>query len=171
LDGIPAKGIERFDAYVEADDLPGVLVAGMKLSRQGPAIMRALPDWLVKPTIGRVMKAEEKAGAGDDASMAELARSLPYDLAIAQSIKSSFGKFKDIEQPVLLLGGSESPRFLKRALDELEQVIPDTTRVEITGVDHAASWNVDSRRNPHGNPRAVAEVLKTYFTGVTSGAR
>ena len=47
LDGIPPKGIERFNAYVDADDLPGILVAGMKLSRQGPALMRAMPDWLV----------------------------------------------------------------------------------------------------------------------------
>ena len=48
--------------------------------------------------------------------------------------------------------------------------MPDATRVEITGVGHAAAWNVDPRRNPHGNPTAVAEVLKTYFTNVTRGA-
>jgi pimeloyl-ACP methyl ester carboxylesterase len=164
LDGIPAKGIERFDAYVETGDLPGILVAGMKLSRQGPALMRAMPDWLVKPAIKRIMKAEAKTAAGDDASMAELAKSLPYDIAIAQSTSSSITKFKEIKQPVLLVGGSNSPDFLKQSLGELEQIIPDTTRVEITGVDHAAAWNVDRRRNPHGNPTAVARVLKTYFT-------
>jgi pimeloyl-ACP methyl ester carboxylesterase len=169
LDGIPAKGMERFNAYVDADDLPGVLVAGMKLSRQGPALMRAMPDWLVKPAIKRIMKTEEKTAAGVNASMAELAKSLPYDIAIAQSMDGSITKFKDIKQPVLLVGGSKSPQFLKQALDELEQIIPDTTRVEITGVDHAAAWNVDRRRNPHGDPTAVAEVLKTYFTTVTSG--
>jgi pimeloyl-ACP methyl ester carboxylesterase len=169
LDGIPAKGMERFNAYVDADDLPGVLVAGMKLSRQGPALMRAMPDWLVKPAIKRIMKTEEKTAAGVNASMAELAKSLPYDIAIAQSMDGSITKFKDIKQPVLLVGGSKSPHFLKQALDELEQIIPDTTRVEITGVDHAAAWNVDRRRNPHGDPTAVAEVLKTYFTTVTSG--
>jgi pimeloyl-ACP methyl ester carboxylesterase len=169
LDGIPAKGMERFNAYVDADDLPGVLVAGMKLSRQGPALMRAMPDRLVKPAIKRIMKTEEKTAAGVNASMAELAKSLPYDIAIAQSMDGSITKFKDIKQPVLLVGGSKSPQFLKQALDELEQIIPDTTRVEITGVDHAAAWNVDRRRNPHGDPTAVAEVLKTYFTTVTSG--
>jgi pimeloyl-ACP methyl ester carboxylesterase len=169
LDGIPAKGMERFNAYVDADDLPGVLVAGMKLSRQGPALMRAMPDWLVKPAIKRIMKTEEKTAAGVNASMAELAKSLPYDIAIAQSMDGSITKFKDIKQPVLLVGGSKSPQFLTQALDELEQIIPDTTRVEITGVDHAAAWNVDRRRNPHGDPTAVAEVLKTYFTTVTSG--
>jgi pimeloyl-ACP methyl ester carboxylesterase len=132
--------------------------------------MRAMPDWLVKPAISRIIKAEEKTAASDDASMAELAKSLPYDIAIAQSIDGTIAKFKDIKQPVLLVGGSKSPQFLKQALDELEQIIPDATRVEIPGVDHAASWNVDPRRNPHGNPTAVAEVLKTYFTTVTSGA-
>jgi pimeloyl-ACP methyl ester carboxylesterase len=171
LDGIPAEGDERFNAYVEAGDLPGVLVAGMKLSRQGPAIMRAMPDWLVKPAIKRIMKAEEKSGAGGYAPMAELAEALPYDLAIAQSLDGSITQFKNIQQPVLLLGGSKSPHFLKRALDELEQLIPNATRVEITGVDHAAAWNVDRRRNPHGNPTAVAKALKTYFTTVTSAAR
>ena len=99
--------------------------------------------------------------------MAELAEALPYDIAIAQSIHGSIRNFKDIEQPVLLLRGSKSPHFLTRALDQLEQIIPNTTRVEITGVDHAAAWNVDRRRNPHGNPTAVAKVVKTYFTTVT----
>jgi pimeloyl-ACP methyl ester carboxylesterase len=168
-DGIPAKGIGRFNACAAAGDLPGMLVTGMKLGRMGPAAMRAMPTRLLKPVVRRIIKAEETAGTRGYASMAELGEALRYDFAIAQSIDGSLTKFKDIKQPVLLLGGSKSPDFLKRALDELEQIVPDTTRVEMTGVDHAASWNVDPRRNPHGNPTAVAEVLKTYFTTVTSG--
>src|SRR5262249_29956872 len=125
----------------------------------------------VTPASKRIIKAEEKTDLGDDAPMAELAQALPYDIAIAQSIDgASIMKFKDIKQPVLLVGGSNSPQFLEQALDELAQIIPDATRVEIAGVDHAAAWNVDPRRNPHANPTAVAEVLKTYCTTVTSGA-
>jgi pimeloyl-ACP methyl ester carboxylesterase len=169
LDGIPAKGIERFNAYVDAGDLPGMLALGMKLSRQGPPIMSAMPDWLVKPAIKRIIKTEAKTGSGNYASLAELAETLPYDFAVAQSIDGSIAKFKDVRQPVLLLGGSKSPQFLTRALDRLEQIIPNTTRVTMDGVGHAAAWNVDPRRNPHGNPTAVAEVLKTYFTTATSG--
>ena len=170
LDGVPAKGIERFNAYAAARDLPGMLVTAMKTGRMGPAAMRAMPDWLVKAAVRRFIKAEEKAGSGSYASMTELAEALPYDLAIAQSIDGTIAKFKDIRQPVLLLGGSKSPDFLRRALDRLEQIIPDATRVEIAGVDHAAAWNVDPRRNPRGDPRAVAEVLKAYFTTARSGA-
>ena len=169
-DGIPANGIERFSTYAAAGDLPGMLVSGMKLGRFGPATMRAIPDRLLKPVVRRIMKAEEKAGTGGYASMAELGQALRYDFAIAQSIDGTIGKFKDVTQPVLLLGGSKSSDYLKRALDRLEEIIPDATRLEITGADHAAAWNVDPRRNPRGNPRAVAEVLKTYFTTATSGA-
>jgi pimeloyl-ACP methyl ester carboxylesterase len=170
LDGIAPKGIERFNGNAGAGDLPGMLVTGMKLSRLGPAAMRAMPDWLLKPAIKAMMKAEAKAGSGNYASMAELAQALRYDFVVVQSIDRSIAKFKDVRQPVLLLGGSKSPKYLTRGLDKLAQIIPDATRVEIPGVDHAAAWNVDRRRNPHGNPTAVAEVLKTYFTTATSGA-
>jgi pimeloyl-ACP methyl ester carboxylesterase len=169
-DGIPTKGIKRFNAYAEAGDLPGMLVSGMKLGGFGPAVMRAMPDRLLKPVVRRIMKAEEEAGTGGYASMAELGQALRYDFAIAQSIDGSIRKFKDVMQPVLLLGGSKSPHFLTRALDELEQIIPNATRVEIAGADHAAAWNVDAKRNPHGNPNVVADELKMYFTTATSAA-
>jgi pimeloyl-ACP methyl ester carboxylesterase len=132
--------------------------------------MRAMPDRLLKPAIKAMMKAEARSGSGDYASMAELGQALRYDFAIAQSIDGSIRKFKDVRQPVLLLGGSKSPHFLTRALDELEQIIPNATRVEIAGADHAAAWNVDAKRNPHGNPNAVADELKMYFTTPTSVA-
>jgi pimeloyl-ACP methyl ester carboxylesterase len=168
LDGVPPKGIERFNAYVEAGDLPGILVTGMKIGRLGPAPMRAMPDWLVKPAIKGIMKAEAKSGSGNYASMAELAKAFRYDFAIVQSMDSSIAAFKGLRQPVLLLGGSKSPHYLTRALDELEQIIPRVTRVEINGADHAAAWNVDPKRNPHGNPTAVAGQFKAYFTTVTN---
>ena len=63
-DGIPTNGIERFNTYAAAGDLPGMLVSGMKLGRFGPAAMRAMPDRLLKPLVKRLMKAEEEAGTG-----------------------------------------------------------------------------------------------------------
>ena len=163
LDGVPLKGIERFNAYAETDDLPGMLVTGMKIGQLGPAAMRAMPDWLVKPAIKGIMKAEAKSGSGEYASMAELAKAFRYDFAIVQSM-ASVATFKSLRQPVLLLGGSKSPHYLTRALDQLEQIIPNVTRVKLDGADHAAAWNVDPKRNPHGNPTVVADELKAYFT-------
>jgi pimeloyl-ACP methyl ester carboxylesterase len=165
LDGVPRNDIERLHAYIAAGNLPGVLVTGMKIAQLGPAPMRAMPDWLVKPAIKAIMKREAQSGSGNYASMAELALAFPYDFAIVQSMDGSIATFDSLTQPVLLLGGSKSPGYLTRALDQLEQIIPNVTRIEIDGADHAAAWNVDPKRNPHGNPRAVADLLKAYFTG------
>lgn len=163
-DGIPGKGVERFDTYAAAGDLAGMLVTGMKVAQLGPAFMRSLPDWMVKPAIAGIMKQEAKHGSGNYAPMAELAHAFPYDFAIAQSMDGSIPRFKALTQPVLLLGGSKSPRYLGQALEQLEQVIPDVRRVELDGLDHAAAWNIDRQRNPHGNPKAVAEQLRAFFT-------
>jgi hypothetical protein len=57
------------------------------------------------------------------------------------------------------MGGGKSPDFLKRALDDLAGVLPSARRVELAGLDHAASWNADRR----GHPEPVARVLRAFF--------
>jgi hypothetical protein len=59
----------------------------------------------------------------------------------------------------------QEPGRLGRTPDELDRVIPDTRRVELDGLGHAAAWNVDLRRNPDGNPQAVAARLKEFLRG------
>ncbi|ETA71103.1 alpha/beta fold hydrolase [Actinospica robiniae] len=161
--GIPRKGAERFDAYSKADDLRGMLTTGMKLAEFGPALMRAMPDWVVKAAIGWIMKQEAKSGSDQYASMADLARAFRYDFVVVASMDGSIPTFKDITQPVLLLGGSKSPGYLGQALRALEKVLPGVRRVELAGLDHGAAWNIDRQRNKLGNPNAVAERLKEFF--------
>jgi len=163
LDGVPRKGSDKFDRYAADSDLAGMLVTAMKLAQLGPAAMRFMPDWTVKPMISGIIKAEAKSGSGEYAPMAELAAAFQYDFAIAKSMDGAIGDFRAISQPTLLLGGSKSPAYLGRALDQLERIIPNARRVELEGLDHAAAWNVDPRRNAHGDPKAVAAELKTFF--------
>jgi pimeloyl-ACP methyl ester carboxylesterase len=162
-DGVPRKGVERFQAYAARADLAGMLVTGMKVGQLGPAFLRALPDWLVKAAVRTIMKREAKAGSGGYASMAELALAFQYDFAVVRSMNGSIPSFKALVQPVLLLGGGRSPAYLGTSLDELERVIPSARRVTLDGLDHAAAWNIDQQRNPHGNPKAVAEQLRAFF--------
>lgn len=163
LDGVPRKGIEKFDRYAADGDLAGMLITGMKLAELGPAAMRFMPDWTVKPMISGIIKAEAQSGSGEYAPMAELAVAFQYDFAIAKSMDGTIGDFRALMQPTLLLGGSKSPKYLGRALDQLERIIPNVCRVELEGLDHAGSWNVDPQRNAHGNPGAVAVELKKFF--------
>jgi hypothetical protein len=57
------------------------------------------------------------------------------------------------------MGGSRSPAFLKRALDDLARALPTARRIELEGMDHAASWNADRR----GHPKPVARELRGFF--------
>ncbi len=161
--GAPRKGISRFDAYSAAGDLAGMLVTGMKVAELGPAFVRAMPDWMVKAALKRIIKQEEKHGSGGYASMAELAVAFPYDFDIVKGMDGTLPTFAALTQPLLLLGGSKSPAYLSQALDQLQRTIPHASRIELEGLDHAAAWNLDKQRNPHGNPEAIAEQLKIFF--------
>jgi hypothetical protein len=67
--------------------------------------------------------------------------------------------YRSIRADVLLMGGSKSPAFLKRALADLARVLPGAKRVELAGSDHAASWNSDVR----GHPEPVARELRRFY--------
>ncbi|MCM3885504.1 alpha/beta fold hydrolase [Frankia sp. R82] len=161
--GVSRKGVERFNSYAARADLAGMLVTGMKVGQFGPAFLRAAPDWLVKLAVQSIMRKEAKSGSGGYASMAELALAFQYDFAIVRSMDGSIPSFKALIQPVLLLGGSKSPTYLGTSLDQLERVIQSARRVTLDGLDHSAAWNIDRQRNPHGNPKVVAEQLKDFF--------
>jgi pimeloyl-ACP methyl ester carboxylesterase len=161
--GVPSKGTRRFDSYAPAGDLAGMLVTGMKVAELGPGFLRALPDLLVKLAVRGIMRQEEKHGSGGYASMAELALAFRYDCDIVTGMDATLPRFAEITQPVLLLGGSKSPAYLGQALDLLEHTVPDVSRVELEGLDHAAAWNIDKQRNPHGDPQVIAEQLKAFF--------
>ncbi len=161
---VPSRTNERFARYAANSDRAGMLVTGMKAGEFGPSALRSMPDSLIKPLVRRIMRKEAEAGSGEYASMAELADAFKYDFAIVNAVSGSTQDFDAIMQPVLLIGASDSPRYLQHALDVLEQAIPNTRRVLLEGLDHAASWNVDQRRNPRGNPVLVAQHLTEFFS-------
>jgi hypothetical protein len=91
--------------------------------------------------------------------MKELAATLHHDFQLVVSMNEKLESFRDIRQEVLLVGGNKSPLYLKVALDTLERILPTFKRVNLPGLNHAASWNSDRG----GNPRPVAQVLKSFF--------
>lgn len=163
LSGVPRRLLDRFYRYTAAGNVPGMLTTAMKLAKMGPAVLRALPDWMVMSAVGAILKQESRGGAGGYAPTSELAFAFEYDLKIVLSMNESLPLFQSLSQPTLLTGGTRSPKYFGQALDRLEEIVPDTLRAVIPEADHAAAWNVDSRRNPRGMPKAVAEQLKSFF--------
>jgi pimeloyl-ACP methyl ester carboxylesterase len=71
------------------------------------------------------------------------------DRCLTQSLEA-------VRAEVLLLGGSESPSFLKRTLDALCRVLPNVERVELQGLSHGAALD-------GGKPERVAQELRSFF--------
>jgi len=164
LNGAPIAALQRLEKEVAQGKLAAALITGMKTGQMGPAALRAMPYWLLKPLINKIMTLEDKEGSGEYLPMKALASALQYDFQIVVEMSGQLQSFRTINPEVLLLGGSKSPAYLKVALDALEKVLPHAKRIEFPGLDHAAAWNYDKQRNPGGQPELVAQELRRFFT-------
>jgi len=80
-----------------------------------------------------------------------------YDAQLVLHSEGTLHQYSTVPAEVLLLGGSQSPRYLRRTLDALEDVLPHVRRVELAGVGHVAADN-------SGKPEIVARELRRFFT-------
>jgi pimeloyl-ACP methyl ester carboxylesterase len=154
-----AKILETFDAEMARGRIGDAMVTAMRGAEMGPGWMRALPKAVLARMVGMGMAQEAKKPAGPYPAMGELAPTLHADFTIATASSGRLDDWRQIRADVLLMGGSKSPAFLKGALADLARVLPGAQRIELAGLDHAASWNRDVR----GNPEAVAVELRRFF--------
>jgi pimeloyl-ACP methyl ester carboxylesterase len=156
----PAAVLRRLDREIEAGRVAAALITGMKGAQMGPSILRALPRWLLEFLVNAAMKAESKHPHTDYRSMKALGATLPYDSQLVVEMSGKVEPFRSVRAEVLLIGGSRSPEYLKAALDALEQTLPKVRRVELRGLNHAASWNADRG----GRPKPIAHELRQFFS-------
>jgi pimeloyl-ACP methyl ester carboxylesterase len=158
-DALPTAVLARYDRELAAGRLAAALVTGMKGAQMGPPVFNRVPRWLLERLAGMAMAREERKGTGDYPSMRALAPTLRHDFRLVAETSGRLEGFRSVGAEVLLLGGSRSPAYLKAALDALERVLPRAERVELAGLDHAASWNSDRG----GKPERLAEELRRFF--------
>jgi hypothetical protein len=108
------------------------------------------------------MAAEERKPTPGVITMRQLAPTLHYDFALVAALAGQQERFRAVQQPVLLLGGSQSPRYLQDGLTALERILPHARRVEFAGLDHGGSSDL-SATNRHGDPARVAVELRGFF--------
>lgn len=154
-----AAVLARFDAEMARGKTAAALVTAMQGAEMGPAFFRAMPRWLSEPLSAMAMRQEDRKGGGDYVPMRELARTMRVDFEIVVAKSGRTATFAGIQSEVLLLGGSKSPAYLAAALAELQRSLPRSRRVELAGLDHAASWNTDRG----GHPEPVAAALREFF--------
>lgn len=151
--------LPRYEAELAQGKLAAALITGMHAGQMGPPFFNILPRWLQEFAVRAQMQREDAKGAGGYVPMREIAPTLHYDFQIVQQMSDTAETFRAVQAKTLLIGGAASPAYLKAALDALEQVLPHTTRIELPGVGHAASWN----RDRGGQPAPVAQALRGFF--------
>jgi pimeloyl-ACP methyl ester carboxylesterase len=156
---VPTAVLTRFDKEMAQGKVAAALITGMKGAQMGPPIFNVMPRWLLELLTGMLMASEDKKAKGDDVPMRALAPTLHYDFQLVVEMSGKLESFRAIRAEVLLLGGSKSPTYLKAALDVLEKALPQAKRVELPGLNHAASWNTERG----GQPKRVAQELRRFF--------
>ena len=156
---IPTKLLRRYESEIAGGREAAALVTGMQASQLAPPVFNVLPRWLLERLTAAMLAQEDRKGSGNYVPMRALAHSLGGDFAVVAETAGPLDRYGAIRADVLLLGGSKSPRFLNVALDALQKALPGARRVELAGLGHAASWNVDRR----GTPGPVAEELRRFF--------
>jgi len=151
--------LATFDDEMARGRVNEAMVTAMRGAEMGPGWMRALPKPLLARLVGMGMAQEAKRPAGPYPTMRALAPTLHADFAIVAESSGRLADYGSIRADVMLMGGSKSPAFLKEALADLAGVLPAAQRVELQGLDHAASWNSDVR----GHPEPVAKALRRFF--------
>ncbi|KAI9766015.1 MAG: hypothetical protein M1840_007022 [Geoglossum simile] len=165
------QSMQRFDAEISGGKPSAALVTAMRATEMGPAIFKYFPRWLLEWMTTAAMSSEKppppstSPGSNSDPStvtMRELAPTLHYDFEIVLSLsdEASISRLNAVTTEVLLLSGSESPPYLRSAVDRLEKVLPNINRrVNFTGAGHGVTGNKDRR----GQPQRVAEELQKFF--------
>lgn len=109
--------------------------------------------------VRRLAASRPAQGSDDDEPAVPLSVLVPtmhYDAQLVLQSEGRLVDYRSVAVPVLLLGGSGSPAYLRRTLAALEDTLPDVRRVELSGVGHTAPDN-------RGEPDRVAAELIRFF--------
>jgi pimeloyl-ACP methyl ester carboxylesterase len=150
-----AEWLPGFDQEIARGDLAAAMVTVMKGTGDS-LLLRLVPKWLVAKLMSRGIAGDAKHLRAGDVPIRELIPTMHYDALLVRETSPVIERLRELETRILLIGGSESAAFLRRALDLLESLLPNASRVTLTGVGHLAA-------NNSGKPALVAEALRAFF--------
>jgi pimeloyl-ACP methyl ester carboxylesterase len=151
--------LTRFDEEMAEGKVASALVTAMKGSQMGPPVFNLAPRALLELLTKMMTAVEDKKAKPGDVTMSMLASTLHDDFQLSVETAGALESFNAIGAETLLLGGSNSPAYFRVALDALEHVLPNATRIEFSGLNHGASGNT----NRGGKPERVAQELRRFF--------
>ncbi|HEY4323400.1 MAG TPA: alpha/beta hydrolase [Mucilaginibacter sp.] len=145
--------VDRYNREIAAGNYAGAFFTITKGLRIAGA-MGIVPRFILVPIVKMLLK-KEKPKAGD-ISLQHLVTTFKYDHMLVDETKKGLDQFGQVKAKVLLMSGSKSPRYLKRVVQSLAKIIPQSRHIEFKGLDHMGSDN-------SGKPKVVAEELRQFF--------
>lgn len=157
IDGAPSPmaWVPRYEKELARGRLAAAMVAAIK-GAGDPSLFTALPRFILVPLMWLAIQASAKEAGAENASLEILVPTVHFDTRLAAEMAGTIEKFKAVRPEVLLIGGSRSVAYLRPALDALGGVLPNVTRVELSGLGHLAADNI-------GRPERVANELRRFF--------
>src|SRR3712207_3018923 len=112
----PPEVVGRLEALLEAGDREGVVATTMReiagLPPETVEYMRSQPAWQAR---------------------VDAAHTIPRELRAVKAYRLDRERFGDLGVPTLLLSGSESPAALRKAAEEVDEMLPDSRLVVMPG--------------------------------------
>jgi len=159
LKGVPTKNIARLNKEVADGKLASGLVTIFRTLQVGPDAFAYMPRPVLTFLVKGVLESQQKKGAGKYELYSKLIPSIRFDAEIVRERGGQIQAYHTVNQPILLLGGTKSPKYLQQSLDSLQKVLPNVSRKKLKGLDHSGPWNKDVG----GSPEIVANDIIEYF--------
>ncbi len=156
---VPVKKINTVFKEISDGNLSAALANVFKIVKVGPKIFNYIPLPILKQLTRAFIKSEDKKKIGQYAKVSELIPAMRFDFTAVLQRGGKVQTYSSIDKPVLLLGGSKSPKYLKDTLDTLEKILPKGNRIKFKNLDHSAPWNTERG----GTPEIIAKALINYF--------
>lgn len=125
----PSAWLPAFEQALADDDIARAMALVIDGLEMGP---RHVPVWALALPLRLAARGEMGRRLG------VLLRTAPRDFAMLRSLPSGVERYRQLACPTLLLGGAKSPAYLRTALAELAEVLPQVQRVELPDVGHNA---------------------------------
>ena len=117
----PPGFIDRLDALLEAGDRDGVISAMfrdlVRMPQEEVEYLRSLPAWQARVAA---------------------AHTIPRELRAEEAYRFDPGRFKELGVPTLLLSGEDSPGYMAASDKAVDEVLPDSRIVVMSGQGHVA---------------------------------
>ena len=138
------------ESAVHQGQLATAMAVGMRSAEMGPTWMFRLPV-PVLAAFARLMLRRP--------GIAERATALTADFAIVEFNADRLSDFAAVGVPTLLIDGTGSRPYLRKAVAGLAHTIPGARQVTLEGLNHGATQN----RSEYGRPDAVAPVMADFL--------